>query len=180
MSGCDLVWRAEASERDGGGDAEDHGLDLLGCDAELLRCEDRRLDAAWADRVDTDVERGELLCPGSGQREGRGLAAAYTLVPARGLIVAGTLDFAKRFSGRMVRVFMDIRWVLSEPQWTVNVTKVGAGRNPKSGTSWWGRTLNLDSNDLRERTRCVGPAKDQICQPGSSRARVRAFRWQRR
>ena len=79
------------------------------------------------------------------------------------LRVSGTSEFAKRFFGRPTPVFMDIRWVLSKPHWTVNVMKVAKGAVWNSGTSWWGRTLNLDSNDVKPRTRCVGPTKQEVC-----------------
>lgn len=77
--------------------------------------------------------------------------------------VSGTSEFAKRFSGGSVPVFMDIRWVLAKPHWTVKVTKIRKGVDSTSRTSWWGRTINLDSNDLTPRTRCLGPPKEFIC-----------------
>lgn len=79
------------------------------------------------------------------------------------LSVSGASDFAKRFSGRMVPVYVDVRWVLTKPHWTVNVTKVEPGQFSRNRTSWWDRIINLDSNDLTVRTRCIGPPKQKIC-----------------
>lgn len=79
------------------------------------------------------------------------------------LQVTGTSEFARRFSGRMIPVFLDVRWVLAARHWLVKVTKVTKGALPTSKTSWWGRTISLDSNDIYPRTRCVGPPKEAIC-----------------
>jgi hypothetical protein len=79
------------------------------------------------------------------------------------LQVAGTSDFAKRFSGRMIPVFVDVRWVLGKPHWTVNVTKIAKGTFSRSRVSWWDRIIHIDTNDLTTRTRCIGPSKQMIC-----------------
>jgi hypothetical protein len=78
------------------------------------------------------------------------------------LQVTGASEFAKRFSGRMVPVYTDVRWVLAKPHWTVMVTKTDKGKNPRSSTNWWARKITLDSNDVTVRTRLLGPSKDII------------------
>jgi len=70
--------------------------------------------------------------------------------------VDGTSDFAKRFSGRQIPVFMDIRWVLAEPHWTVNVTKVPKDLVKLSRVDWTARVITLDTNDFATRTECFG------------------------
>jgi hypothetical protein len=75
------------------------------------------------------------------------------------LSVSGASAFAKRFSGRSVPVFMDVRRVLAKGHWTVFVTKVPEGRNLTSTTNWVTRSIQLDSNDIAARVRCVGPVR---------------------
>jgi hypothetical protein len=80
------------------------------------------------------------------------------------LQVAGSSDFAKRFSSRMLPVFMDVRWVLAKPHWTVTVKKIAKGKISSSATNWWDRRITLDSNDVAVRTRLIGPTKETITQ----------------
>jgi hypothetical protein len=80
------------------------------------------------------------------------------------LQVTGSSDFARRFSGRNIPVFMDVRWVLAKPHWTVTVTKVERGKIARSHTNWWNRTIALDSNDVTARTRLIGPGKEAVNQ----------------
>lgn len=82
------------------------------------------------------------------------------------LKVEGSSDFAKRFRGREIPVFMDIRWVLGKPHWTVKVTKASQGRLIQSRVLWTDRIVILDTNDFTSRETCFGPPKsacvDQI------------------
>jgi hypothetical protein len=78
------------------------------------------------------------------------------------LKVEGTSEFAKRFRGREVPVFMDIRWVNAKPHWTVYVTKAAKKSKPPSNVGWAVRQIYLDTNDFMEREECFGPPKD-IC-----------------
>jgi hypothetical protein len=80
------------------------------------------------------------------------------------LKVDGTSEFAKRFGGRMVPVFTDVRWVLKDAHWTVSVKKIDKGTIAKSTTNYWDRTMALDSSDVAPRTRLFGPAKEAIVQ----------------
>lgn len=76
------------------------------------------------------------------------------------LRVEGSSDFAKRFSGREIPVFMDIRWVLAKPHWTVKVTKVPKDQVVRSVVYWTPREIHLDSNDFSTRETCFGPPKN--------------------
>lgn len=76
------------------------------------------------------------------------------------LRVEGTSEFAKRFSGREVPVFMDIRWVLAKPHWTVHVTKLPKGKISRSIVYWTPREIHRDSNDFATRETCFGPPKN--------------------
>lgn len=75
------------------------------------------------------------------------------------LQVEGTSDFARRYAGRKIPVYTDVRWVLKSAHWTVTVTKVEKGATVQSSTNYWDRTMILDSNDVAPRTRLTGPAK---------------------
>lgn len=75
------------------------------------------------------------------------------------LRVEGSSDFAKRFRGREVPVFVDVRWVVGKPHWTVHVTKVSKDQFVKSQVLWTARKLSLDSNDFSARETCFGPPK---------------------
>lgn len=77
------------------------------------------------------------------------------------LKVEGKSEFAKRFRGHDIPVFMDIRWVLARPHWTVQVTKT-SNKNVflKSRVGWSARVIELDTNDFAEREKCFGPPKD--------------------
>lgn len=77
------------------------------------------------------------------------------------LKVEGSSDFAKRFRGREIPVFMDVRWVLGKPHWTVKVTKVPEDDFIKSRVPWGAQTIYLDTNDFKARTTCFGPNKTQ-------------------
>lgn len=78
------------------------------------------------------------------------------------LRVEGTSEFAKRFSGREIPVFMDIRWVLAKPHWTVKVTKVPADVVRLSRVEWGVRVVTLDTNDFATRQECFGLTRE-IC-----------------
>ena len=77
------------------------------------------------------------------------------------LRVEGSSDFAKRFRGREIPVFMDIRWVLGKPHFTVRVTKVAEKVFIQSRVPWDKHTIHLDTNDFVTRTKCFGPNKTQ-------------------
>lgn len=78
------------------------------------------------------------------------------------LRVEGSSDFAKRFRGREIPVFMDIRWVLAKPHWMVEVTKVPRNQLIRSQVHWSSRRIELDSNDFTSRRTCFGPTKN-VC-----------------
>lgn len=75
------------------------------------------------------------------------------------LRVEGSSEFAKRFAGREIPVFMDIRWVLAKPHWTVQVTKIAKEQFNLSRVAWTTREIRLDTNDFTSRQTCFGPSK---------------------
>lgn len=75
------------------------------------------------------------------------------------LRVEGSSEFAKRFSGKDIPVYMDIRWVLAKAHWTVKVTKIDEGDWRESKVLWSAREVRLDSNDFARRETCFGPPK---------------------
>ena len=75
------------------------------------------------------------------------------------LKVEGSSDFAKRFRGREIPVFMDIRWVLAKPHWTVEVMKIPDDGFIRSKVPWGSQTIRLDTNDFKTRTTCFGADK---------------------
>lgn len=78
------------------------------------------------------------------------------------LRVEGSSEFAKRFSAREIPVFMDVRWVLGKPHWTVKVTKVPDDSVRQSRVEWGARVITLDTNDFATRQECFGVNRD-IC-----------------
>lgn len=70
------------------------------------------------------------------------------------LNVAGSSTFARAFATRPVTINLDVRWVTTNPQWTVTVTKIPAGTVATSSVQWTARTITLDSNDVLARERC--------------------------
>lgn len=78
------------------------------------------------------------------------------------LRVEGSSEFAKRFRGREIPVFMDIRWVIGKPHWTVQVTRLPKGQIVRSRVRWTPRMIILDSNDFTNRQTCFGPPKN-VC-----------------
>ena len=74
------------------------------------------------------------------------------------LKVEGSSEFAKRHRGREIPVFMDIRWVLGKPHWTVKVTKISKNQLVRSIVYWTPREIHLDSNDLSSRETCFADA----------------------
>ena len=59
-----------------------------------------------------------------------------------------------------IPVFMDIRWVLAKPHWTVHVTKLPKGKIARSIVYWTPREIHVDSNDFMTRETCFGPPKN--------------------
>lgn len=72
------------------------------------------------------------------------------------LKVTGASPFAQRFAHGTFGINLDIRWVLAKPHWTVNVTKVDAGKFYQSQVIWPTHNINLGSRDFETVTRNLG------------------------
>lgn len=68
------------------------------------------------------------------------------------MTASGTSDFARRMRGRALPINLDVRWVTSNPHWTVNVTKIPAGTFRQSNVDWPNRVINFDTEDFTTRT----------------------------
>jgi hypothetical protein len=73
--------------------------------------------------------------------------------------VSGTSDLAKKFASSGIPINLDVRWVLKNPHWNVNVTKIPSGQFNVSNVQWNARVINLDTNDFNTRTHCNGTPK---------------------
>ena len=63
------------------------------------------------------------------------------------LQASGSSEVARRFAQSPIPVNFDIRWVLSDPHWTVTVTKIRKGSFQGSEVLWEARRINLDTED---------------------------------
>ncbi|MFV0305623.1 MAG: hypothetical protein ACK5IC_09115 [Moheibacter sp.] len=74
------------------------------------------------------------------------------------LYTKGSSDFAKKYSTSTFLVNFDIKWVITDPHWNVNVTKIPSGmKSPTSYTLWNSRIINLDTEDTKwTRKKTVG------------------------
>lgn len=70
------------------------------------------------------------------------------------LYAKGSSDFVKKYSTSTFLVNFDIKWVITNPHWNVNVTKIPTGmRSPTSYTLWNSRIINLDTEDTKIESR---------------------------
>lgn len=74
--------------------------------------------------------------------------------------VEGASSFARSFRGKPIPINLDIRWVTSNPHWTVHVTKVARGTFRQSNVEWNNHVINLDTEDFSTRTFQNGAARD--------------------
>jgi len=59
---------------------------------------------------------------------------------------------------------LDVRWVLQEPHWTVEVTKVAAGTDGVGEVFWDDRRITLNTGDLVAYQACTDQTgADQVC-----------------
>lgn len=65
------------------------------------------------------------------------------------LKVEGSSDFVKRNIKTIFTVNFDIKWVLANPHWTVNITKIFPGNFETSYVIWDIRQINIDTEDLK-------------------------------
>jgi hypothetical protein len=70
------------------------------------------------------------------------------------LSVAGTSDFARRFSKTPLSINLDVRWLSAMPHCTVTVTKIAAGGFLTSEVFWTTRKISLDSEDFQTVQKC--------------------------
>ncbi len=63
------------------------------------------------------------------------------------LQASGSSELARRLAQSPIPVNFDIRWVLSDPHWTVTVTKIPAGHFKGSYVLWKARRISLDTED---------------------------------
>lgn len=61
--------------------------------------------------------------------------------------VNGTSEFAKKYAKESFTVYFDIKWVLNQPHWNVNVTKIPSKGFVTSNVLWNSREINLDTED---------------------------------
>ena len=78
------------------------------------------------------------------------------------LSVAGNATFARNFHAQGVPVNFDVRRVLNNGHWTVNVRKLPAGGSHRSTVDFPNRVINLDSEDLAAHGAC-NEAVPQVC-----------------
>ena len=69
------------------------------------------------------------------------------------LQASGSSEVARKLAQAPIPVNFDIRWVLSDPHWTVTVTKIPKGTFKTSSVVWNSRTIQLDSEDTARRIR---------------------------
>ncbi len=67
------------------------------------------------------------------------------------LQASGSSEVARKLAQAPIPVNFDIRWVLSDPHWTVQVTKIPKGNFRVSSVNWGSRTIHLDSEDAGTR-----------------------------
>ncbi|MCO6517503.1 MAG: hypothetical protein J6582_01060 [Snodgrassella sp.] len=65
------------------------------------------------------------------------------------LKIRGLSNFAVKHKNSIFTVDFDIKWVLTNPHWTVNVTKIAPGGFETSYVIWGQRMINLDTEDLK-------------------------------
>lgn len=65
------------------------------------------------------------------------------------LKVEGSSDFVKRNIKTIFTVNFDIKWVLANPHWTVNITKILPDDFLRSNIIWDIRQINIDTEDLK-------------------------------
>jgi hypothetical protein len=100
--------------------------------------------SAW-----TDVEKTEFH-----NRADKHIWAAWSNRATLG--VAGTSAFTRRFRASGVKINLDIRRVVAGGHWNVRVTKIPPQSFRQSNIIWNTRIINLDTNDFKTRTNCIG------------------------
>jgi hypothetical protein len=81
------------------------------------------------------------------------------------LSVAGTSEFAKKFATTRLPINLDIRWVLSDGQWTTTAWKMRDDNIEISSIDWGTRSVTLYANDMAPRSACTS-AVPQVCTTG--------------
>ncbi|MFD0862842.1 hypothetical protein ACFQ1M_11570 [Sungkyunkwania multivorans] len=62
--------------------------------------------------------------------------------------VSGSSSFAKTYKHQDFTLNFDIKWELSKPHWSVEVTKIPKGKFKTSSVGWSNRKISLDTEDL--------------------------------
>jgi len=68
------------------------------------------------------------------------------------LKVSGKSSFAKKNKDETFKVGFDLKWVLKNEHWKVNVTKISKGDFNSSNVIWSTRVINLDTEDVVKRS----------------------------
>jgi hypothetical protein len=65
------------------------------------------------------------------------------------LKVRGTSAFAVKYKNTVFTINFDIKWVLANPHWKVNVTKITPKGFETSYVDWTNKVINLDTEDTK-------------------------------
>lgn len=64
------------------------------------------------------------------------------------LKMEGTSNIAETYKTKRLNVNFDIRWVLHNEHWSVNIRKIEKGKFKTSSVNWTHKIVNLDTEDL--------------------------------
>ncbi|MWP47754.1 hypothetical protein [Gilliamella sp. Pas-s27] len=76
------------------------------------------------------------------------------------LKIKGLSNFAVKHKNSIFTVIFDIKWVLTNPHWTVNVIKIAPGGFETSYVIWGQRIISLDTEDIKSNYRGYFGLKD--------------------